>query len=50
MRDLTIACAIVVGLLLAYGWGYLSGVAYCVREMRPLVEKLGELREGVRRR
>ena len=50
MSTLTLACAIIVGLMLAYAWGYRNGVAYCVREMKPLVTQLRELRMMVQKR
>ena len=50
MSTFTLACAIIVALMLAYAWGYRSGVAYCVREMKPLVGKIMELRDAAQRR
>ena len=48
MSDLTLTCAIVVGLVVAYFLGFRSGVAYCVREMKPLVEQIKERRNARR--
>lgn len=50
MSAFTIAVLIVLGLLVAYGWGYRSGVAYCARQLKPLEDAAKELRELTRRR
>ena len=50
MSNLTLACGIVVGLIVAYGVGYRNGVAYCVRALKPLEDAARDLREMTRRR
>lgn len=50
MSDLTLACAIMVGLIVAYRIGYHNGVAYCERQLRPLEEAARELRQMMRER
>lgn len=50
MSDFTIAVGIVVGLILVYACGYRNGVAYCVREMKPLEDAARELNELTRRK
>jgi hypothetical protein len=49
MSALTIACAIVVALILVYAWGYRSGVAYCVRALKPIEDAAREMREMMRK-
>jgi hypothetical protein len=44
MSDVTIAVLIVLGLMLAFALGFRSGVAYCVRELKPLEDAVKELR------
>jgi hypothetical protein len=40
-----LAVLFVAGLIAAYFWGYRSGVAYCVREMKPLVAQMQAIRK-----
>jgi hypothetical protein len=50
MADLVLAAIIFVGLVVAYGWGYRSGVASCERQLRPLLAAVKELRDMAARR
>ena len=50
MSEFTLACAVVVGLIVAYALGYRNGVAYCVRELKPLEDAAKSLSELTRRR
>jgi hypothetical protein len=50
MSPLTLACAVVVGLIVAYRFGYHHGVAYCMRQLKPLEDAAKSLSELARRR
>jgi hypothetical protein len=50
MSEFTLACAVVVGLIVAYALGYRNGIAYCLREMEPLRKHLEDLRAMTGRR
>jgi hypothetical protein len=45
-----LAALIMFGLIVAYGWGYRSGVASCERQLWPLLAAVKELRDMAGRR
>jgi hypothetical protein len=44
------AALVSVGLIVAYAWGYRSGVAYCVRQMQPLGDMAKEIADALKDR
>jgi|HubBroStandDraft_6_1064221.scaffolds.fasta_scaffold24387_2 hypothetical protein len=43
------AIAILIGLMLAYAWGYRSGVAYCARELKKTADNIHKALHEIRK-
>jgi hypothetical protein len=50
LSTVTFAALVSVGLIVAYAWGYRSGVAYCVRQMKPLADTAKEIADALSNR